>query len=226
LHPEEIDYWSALRFEKRQQSYLLGRYAAKQAISSYDPSVTYSDILIKAGVFECPVTYYPSSKRVQITLSHSQNLGAALAFPEAHPMGIDLEYIQPDHKITVGTVLTHNEKMLISSYPYITAITSNINRSNSIDIVENTLYTIFWTIKEALSKALRTGMMTPFEIYAIKNILPQDNFLVCEFENFAQYQALSFLLDKQVCSIVYPKQTRLTINIPLIQGWISKKYSP
>lgn len=213
---------NTLKFEKRQQSYLLGRYAAKQAISRYDTEVTYSDILVKSGVFEYPVTYYLSKKRIQVTLSHCRNLSIALAFPEVHPMGIDLEYICPNHKITIGAVLTPNEITLIRSYPY--GSDTIINSINTSDIVENILYTLLWTSEEALSKVLRIGMTTPFKIYAIKNILPQDNHLICEFENFTQYQAISFLLDKYVCSIVYPKQTYLTINIPLIQDWISKQH--
>jgi hypothetical protein len=57
LHREELDYYATLVFEKRQHSYLLGRYAAKQAIGRYDTNVTYSDVLIKPGVFKYPVVY-------------------------------------------------------------------------------------------------------------------------------------------------------------------------
>lgn len=219
LHPEEIDYYTTITFEKRQQTYLLGRYAAKQAINNYDNKVACSDILIKAGIFKYPVVYYPSSKRIQVTISHCESMASGLAFPESCPMGIDIERIKPNNKTIIAELLTSNEKRLINSCLYITNITSTIL---DVNITDDIFYTIFWSIKEAISKVLRTGMMTPFETYAIKNIRSQDNYLLSEFDNFAQYQAMSFLLGEQVCSIVYPKQANLIINIPVIQAWISK----
>lgn len=216
LHSEELDYWSSLAFAKRQQSYLLGRYAAKQAISRQDGNMPYPSILIKPGIFDYPIAYYPSTNhKVQITISHCENLGVALAFSEDHPMGIDLEAIKTGNKTTIAGQLTDHEQKLINSC---TDPASELN--------PDILYTIFWTVKEALSKVLRTGMMTPFTIYAIKNIVAQDNYWISEFENFAQYQAMSFILGQQICSIVYPKQTELTINLSGIQQWISKRYSP
>jgi len=33
LHPKEYAFYNTLKFDKRRESYLLGRYAAKQAVS-------------------------------------------------------------------------------------------------------------------------------------------------------------------------------------------------
>lgn len=205
LHPEEHTYFNTLSFAKRQQSYLLGRHAAKKALCHYHPEFTATNVAIKAGIFEYPVAYYPDYKKIQISLSHSESLGIALAFPEEHPMGVDVEAIQPHHQSSIETQLTEVEKHWISQC---------YHTSPQI------LYTLFWTAKEALSKLLRTGMMSPFHIYAIKNIVKHNHYWINEFENFAQYQALSFLVDSFVCSIVYPQRTNLSINIAAIQQWI------
>jgi 4'-phosphopantetheinyl transferase len=223
LHAEELAYYSTLVFAKRQHSYLLGRYCAKQAIGRYNTEVIYSDILIKPGVFDYPIIYHPSNKKLQLTLSHCANLGVALVFPETHPMGIDLENIEPSHQAIIDTQLTDNEKDLISTYPYINDIVSP-NLTITTYAITNVLHTIFWTLKEALSKVLRTGMMTPLAIYAVKNITFQDHFWLSEFENFAQYQGRSFLLGRQICSIVYPKQTKLSINYSIIYAWLLQQH--
>ena len=50
-----------------------------------------------------------------------------------------------------------------------------------------------WTLKEALSKILRTGMTTPFDIFSIKELKQEKLGWISSFQNFAQYQGLSFL---------------------------------
>ncbi len=208
LHPEELKHYKTLSFERRQWSYLLGRYCAKHAISRYENHLTFSDILIKPGAFEQPVVYSPGNKKIQITLSHCEDLGVALVFPETHPMGIDIEIIQSSNQDIIKTQLTANEKRWIERSPY---------------TASKTLYALFWTLKESLSKVLRTGMTTPFEIYALKNIVFKHNHWISDFEHFTQYQAMSFILGKKLFSVVYPKQTLLSINIPSIQDWISSE---
>src|SRR5262249_41191329 len=94
LHQEEQDYLTSLSFAKRQHSYLLGRYVAKQALIRYNQNLTATVISIKSGIFENPIVHYPSFEKIQISLSHSEPLAAALAFPEEHPMGIDIELIR------------------------------------------------------------------------------------------------------------------------------------
>lgn len=209
LHAEELDYFKSLSFAKKQHSYLLGRYSAKLALSNGTIGPNFKSILIKPGVFEYPVVNYPNNpKNIQLSISHSELLGAALAFPESHPMGIDLEIIKPNNKVNIATQLTVNESQWIESCSYTP--------------VEN-LYTLLWTIKEALSKVLRTGFMTPFEIYEVKNTVWHDNYWISEFKNFAQYQAISFKLNQYFFSIVYPCDTELKINLTSINQWISEK---
>jgi len=203
LHPQEQDYFNTLTVAKRQHSYLLGRYVAKNAIALEYPCASLSEIAIKPGVFSQPIVDYAHLK-IKVTLSHSANMGVALTFPEEHPMGIDLEVIEPKNQALIESELTPNE---------ISWILKNPHHSKP------TLCTLFWTIKEALSKALLTGMTVPLKIFAIKNTLVFDQFWISEFEHFSQYQALSFTLDNKICSIVYPQRTQLLIDLKAIQQW-------
>jgi 4'-phosphopantetheinyl transferase len=83
--------------------------------------------------------------------------------------------------------------------------------------------TLTWTIKEALSKVLRTGLMTPFEIFCLQSIQFENNKWVSQFKNFAQYQAISFQLGKFICSIVCPKRSQIQIDIIKLQQWFANK---
>ncbi|WP_199925662.1 hypothetical protein [Paenibacillus bouchesdurhonensis] len=76
-----------MTYEKRQQSYLLGRYAAKAAIHVLEPSFAMRDILISHGVFQQPIANHHLAHQIYISISHRKELATAVAFEEAHPMG-------------------------------------------------------------------------------------------------------------------------------------------
>ena len=178
---------------------MIGRYCAKQALSASTHKKDLTDILIENGVFQQPIVYYPTHKNPQVSISHTDTLGAALAFPEAHPMAIDVETINTDKDNAIQTQLTNHERRLLSS-------------------LSNTMPPqLLWTVKEALSKILKCGLMIPFELLEVEDIIQQENFCVSHFKNLQQYKALSFLLAENVCSLVYPKKTRLNLDILYIQ---------
>lgn len=91
LHPHELAYFKTLVYEKRQLSYLLGHYIAKQALVSHNTTLRLNDILIDYGVFKNPIIFHAENNKIQVTYSHAEHCGIALAFPEACPLGIDIE---------------------------------------------------------------------------------------------------------------------------------------
>jgi 4'-phosphopantetheinyl transferase len=204
LHPREFSYFSSLAYERRQLSYLLGRFAAKQALVHYGMEAVLTDMWIEPGVFDFPVIHYPGNEKIQLSDSHTETYGVALIYPEIHPMGIDLEILDAKKNSTIETVLTKEELQLLN---------------NLAGMQTDEKYALFWTVKEALSKVLRTGLTTPFEIYAVKTLNSANNHWISEFQNFTQYKGVSFLLGHFMCSIVFPKRTEMTIDIPAIQTW-------
>lgn len=199
LHSDELHHYQELKFPRRQLSYLLGRYAAKNALKRLIVTPTkLTDILIEYGVFKFPVVNCPTKNNVQVSWSHTGNACMALAFPEIHPMGIDLEKHDSEKNSVIASQLTREEITMINQYR---------------DQDGDKLMTVFWTVKEALSKILRTGMMLPFEILTIKQIVLTERGWVSEFAHFSQYHALSFVIGDMICSLVYPKKTSLTIDI-------------
>jgi phosphopantetheinyl transferase len=201
LHPRETAYYHTLKSEKRKRSYLVGRYAAKKAVAAFVQETDPRRILIQQGIFNQPIATCEDARNVQVSITHCDGLGAAIAFPEAHPMGIDLERIKPGKREAIESQMTKAEREGITalSFPY------------------DMLLTLAWTAKEALSKVLKTGLTTPFTIFAMSEIKVQNDCFTGSFENFPQYKALSFETDGYVCSIVCPKKTGIEIDFSALK---------
>lgn len=196
LHPVELKYYSTLKYERRIKSFLAGRYAAKKAISFFICEENLDHILIEKGIFNQPIVVYPNKTNIQVSISHCDNYGVAVAFSEKLPMGIDIEKISTNSIKMFNRIMSDREKDLsrLSTYP------------------NQVIFTIFWTAKEALSKILKTGLTTPFYIYEINQIKTINGVVFSSFKNFVQYCTVSFLFNGYVCSITYPKSTILNIE--------------
>lgn len=202
LSPDEQAYYRTLVYDRRKQGYLLGRYCAKLAISRLHKLSDLTKIGIANGVFQQPLIHSSCVNNTTISYSHCNEICIALAFPEACPMGIDVEEISDHSASVLKELLTEDEKSLLSS----------IN-----GIRKNATFTMLWTIKEAISKALRTGLTAPFNIFSIKDLRYHHGSWINEFDNFAQYRAVSFFLGNHACSVVYPKQFEHGIDIFSLQ---------
>jgi 4'-phosphopantetheinyl transferase len=195
LHEQERHYYNTLKFEKRLRSYLIGRFAAKQAVSTLNGKENLANIVIESGIFNQPIVV-SNGQNIHVSITHSGDLGAALAFPEAHPMGIDLENINCQQREALEGQVTEWEKKMIVSLP----------------MEYDAGITLLWTAKEALSKLLKTGLMTPFDVFAISKIELYDHCTMCYYKNFPQYKAVCFTINNYMCSITYPLKTELRFD--------------
>ncbi|TWH49315.1 4'-phosphopantetheinyl transferase superfamily protein [Sporomusa sp. KB1] len=202
LHTQERNYYNTLKFEKRIRSYLIGRFVAKQAIAALTGEDKLTQIVIQSGVFTQPIVI-SNKQNIQVSITHCEDYGAALAFPEAHPMGIDLEKIDSSQNGVLAGQFTEFETTRI--IPLVTPYETGL--------------TLLWTAKEALSKVLKTGLMTPFEVFEISRIDLCNNFTMCYYKNFAQYKAISFTIGNYMCSIVYPIKTELYVDIQSLRDY-------
>ncbi|HBF38388.1 MAG TPA: 4'-phosphopantetheinyl transferase [Firmicutes bacterium] len=197
FHPEEQAYYQTLQFEKRIHSYLIGRLTGKKAIASLMGNENLAQIIIRPGIFRQPIVTCENQQNIQVSISHCDNWGAAIAFPEAHPMGIDIERINSEQNEALEREASEFERRLIQRLPFDYEV----------------MLTLLWTVKEALSKVLKTGLTAPFRIYEIAQIETQSDSLLSFYKNFAQYKALSFMLGHYICTIAYPLKTELTVDL-------------
>jgi 4'-phosphopantetheinyl transferase len=194
LGPTESAYFSNLQFIRRQRSYLLGRYAAKLALGKLSGEPNLQSIEILRGVFDQPVVSHAGSTSFGVSMSHSATMAAALAFPTAHPMGIDIELIDPKHDQTLRSQLSAEE----------------ISWIRQADVSELELATALWTAKEALSKVLCSGLMSPIHIYNLSELRSIGHkFWEGSFQNFGQYRAVMWIEDSLGLSVVLPKRSSL-----------------
>jgi 4'-phosphopantetheinyl transferase len=206
LAPQEAAYFGGLRFIRRQQSYLLGRYAAKIALQQALDEPDLKALEITPGVFGQPLVAHSSKRTPGISISHCAGFAVALTFPVGHPMGIDIENINPDRETTIRTQLSQRElKWVESGADQRLALT-----------------TLIWTVKEALSKALTSGLMSPIEIYHLSELNPIGNGIWAGFfEKFGQYRFVGWLVDGFALSIVLPKYTDFFGDFPDFAGAFS-----
>nr|WP_262385056.1 4'-phosphopantetheinyl transferase superfamily protein [Priestia megaterium] len=112
-------------------------------------------------------------------------------------MGIDIERISIERKAILRSQMTEREKDIIKSFPY----------------SEEVMLTLLWTAKESLSKILKTGLTIPLEILEVNMLEIKGNTVLGYFNNLFQYCVSSWVFDEYVCSIAYPKNTLLSLEI-------------
>ncbi len=200
LSEQELTYFKNRKFPRRQQSYLLGRYAAKLVVSQCLKESTMNNIDIYPGVFDQPLVRHLSTDTPGVSLSHCTDLAVALAFPAGHPMAVDVEPVDASRVAAIKSQLSTREIEWAEAEP------ANAARQ----------YALIWTAREALSKVLQCGLTTPPEILDLEKLKTQSNgcWESC-YANFAQYKCLSWVTPRHVLSIVLPQQTTLDAQVDL-----------
>jgi 4'-phosphopantetheinyl transferase len=185
--------WRRFPFKRRQRSYLLGRYCAKEAVACQASLASLTEFQIDVGVFQQPVVRGPGTSGIQVSITHSEGWGAALAFDERHPMGIDLERVGADRNDTIRSQLTARELSAVAASP----------------LHVDAALALAWTLKEALSKTIRTGLTTPLTIFETSKLSWDTDALACEFSSFGQYRGLAFVISGFALGLVLPRLSGL-----------------
>ena len=196
LHGDELLQIAAYKHERRRLSYSLGRISSKLAIGSLTGILDLNQVHVASGVFLFPVVKGVSVHNLQVSISHSNNVGISVAYPEEHPIGIDIEKIDGNRKETILSQVTESEVKILKS-------------KQAFDI--NSITSI-WSVKEAMSKVIRTGMMIDFKYLSISDCIQSDKMYEFRFSNFEQYKGYSLVYANYVVSIVIPARTTIDIN--------------
>lgn len=203
LHPRELTTFRGLEVDRRRRSYLLGRAVAKHALRACRPDAVPSAIDIAPGVFQFPVVQPSFADPLGVSLTHSDRLACALAFPEGHPLGIDAEDLSTDRSTVMQSQMVPDELARAgAAWPDVSCHAA-----------------VLWTAKEALSKVLRCGLTCPFPLLAVTALSRDGAVLTGEFANFTQYKFQTWLGDRTVISIVLPRHTTMRLDLqPLLHA--------
>ena len=157
LGPSELLLFDRLRFAPKRQSFLLGRLAAKRALSAMLGESDLRAIAIRAGVFGQPLIQHPRALGVDVTLSHSSGVAVALAFPVDWPMGIDFESVADNAVTTVMAELgtSPDEEAWLAE----------------VALEKSAACGVLWGAREALGKSLKTGLNSPLALFSTCGIV-------------------------------------------------------
>ena len=164
LAPEEAAFVAGLRYTKRRTEYLLRRLVTKHAVASVTGRPTDAATLASIEVRNAPsgapyvcVDGVPLAVGVSITdragwavcvtcptAPRTADSGGAAPPVPGHPVGCDLELVEPRTPGFVRDFLTETEQRLVDSHP----------AGEERDVAAN----LIWSAKESALKLLRTGL--------------------------------------------------------------------
>ncbi|WP_407685691.1 4'-phosphopantetheinyl transferase family protein [Mycobacterium sp. HUMS_1102779] len=147
LAPAEAASLAGLRFTKRRTEYLLRRLVAKHAVAavtgrSTDPAAL-AGIEVRNAPGGAPYVCVEGTP-VGLEVSITDRAGWAVCVTCRHPVGCDLELVEPRTPGFVLDFLTATEQRLVASHP----------AGDERDAAAN----LIWSAKESALKVLRTGL--------------------------------------------------------------------
>jgi 4'-phosphopantetheinyl transferase len=194
LHPDEIARAESFPSQARRQSFVLGRYAGKRAAQALGGETPLAQLEIVSGVFGQPILRGGAHPPV-VSISHTARAAVAVACPPEHILAIDVEELSPRMTEVFESMLTERE----------------LARARAVG-GPATGPNVIWSMKEALSKALRCGLTTTFEVLETKDfVLTGPAAFATLFSNFAQYRSQTLVLGDHVLSLAYPKNSRIEL---------------
>ncbi|MFA6118676.1 MAG: 4'-phosphopantetheinyl transferase superfamily protein [Parachlamydiales bacterium] len=215
LHFDELEIYKKIISQKRKREYILGRYCIKSILSQYYKE-DLNEIAVLNGVFGQPIIF-PNSHNLGVSLSHCENSAIAIVFPEAFPIGIDLENINLSFSKSISAELLKQEINILENFAakridkkselvFDEFVASLISQQEDFLSNKELLTIAFWSIKESLSKALKCGFTVPLSVLEIESIQYLKGCIYYSFKNFSQYAGISFCMNRYIISICYPKK--------------------
>lgn len=201
LDSEEMNLFHNMKMYKRKCEFLIGRVCAKISVMHLKNLDNPQCIHIDNGYFRQPFINNSAINNCQISISHSEMVGAAIAFPEEIPMGIDLEKIDFSNRRSLISQFTDHEK-------------EEVVQSQN----DTRMFTLLWTAKEAVSKLLRVGFTSSVSIYEIDKITFDKQSISCSFIHFPQIQTISICFDEFVLTLALPSNIKIHFNWDILKG--------
>jgi 4'-phosphopantetheinyl transferase len=136
-----------LRAPKRRRDFRLGRYAAKMLLEASEPTGDLARFEVRPAPGGAPLAFLDGAPlAVTLSISHSDGWAAAAIQPGTHPLGCDLERVEPRSPAFLGDYFTPGEQAFVTmGHPE--------ERSWRATLV--------WSAKEAVMKALGQGLRLP-----------------------------------------------------------------
>lgn len=170
--------------EKRKIEFFAGRVAAKLALAELQCDKAVTILDNDAGA---PVV---SDEKLAVSISHSEDIAVALAFESDFSFGIDIQIIRTKSIRALKRLVT--EKFVPDDASHLT---------------------VAWTMKEALSKCLKTGFTLPYEEFLLADFIKKPNRFECTFTKYLQYIGKAMVQENYALAIVGNKGCMADVEI-------------
>ncbi|KAG0191793.1 hypothetical protein DFQ28_011006 [Apophysomyces sp. BC1034] len=195
LSERESRRYAGFPAQARRDSFLLGRKAIKQAICAYHGDDTaLRDIDTGNDLLGAP---YCDRYPVNITLSHCGDAAIALVSHRAVRFGVDLEAVEAFYGLA-DHWFEDAETDLLASNPAIAALETNLLRG------------LLWVSKEALGKALGTGLAVDWAMLTVARIETKPTGWTATFRNVGQFKADIWHVGGYVVACALPRTVSLS----------------
>lgn len=146
LHPSELSIFQHFKVEKRKNDWLLGRWTAKNLLQKrFYPDKNLNELAVLPGEKRAPFAYLNGEKQqCTISISHSHGKSFCVTADGSFKIGCDLEKIESRSINFIKDYFTEKEREL--------------GKTLSATIDAPSFYTVCWSAKESLMKALRIGL--------------------------------------------------------------------
>lgn len=196
LGATESAQWNTLRFPQKKRAFLLGRVAAKMTVGALIGETDWRNIDVRTGVFGQPLVHHVRVESIDVTLSHSNGLAVALAFPGEWPMGIDLESVPAASVAAIMGELQASD----AEHAWLA--------SRLVD--EPAACGILWSAREAIGKSMKIGLNCPLGILSLSRIqADRQGLWAGRYTNFPQSKCFSEVIDGRVLTLAMPAEIDL-----------------
>lgn len=189
LDRKDREYIRKFKDPQKQADIILGRFAAKKAISKIQ-EIELQYISIEKGIFNQPIAAGRGIKNIQVTMSHAKNYGIAIAYTEGLIMGVDLEMniIQCD-----AIKLSEYESKILEKFQ----MSKNI----------------IWSVREALIKCLKANFFLSAKVLELSGVEMKNGIIRGSFRYFRQYCFQVCCKKKIAIAVVYPLELKDLLQI-------------
>lgn len=184
LSSSELIRYKSFGSQKRQWEFLLGRFAAKKALSHFVEVEYLKEISVDTVAAGYPII---SNKLIardySVSISHSDNVATAVAFNKNFSCGIDIESINESKKNTMAKM------------------------SPEISSDDAEMLTVAWCAKEALGKALKTGLAIDRKMLEISDFSLVRDDDICDlhgyvnFKHFPEYKCIIKKVENKILAL-------------------------
>jgi 4'-phosphopantetheinyl transferase len=143
LSTEERSAMSTLRFERRRDDWLLGRWTSKKALAMMlDPALALPRISVLAAADGAPEAFLDGHPLdASLSISHRDGVAVAAVRDGGRPLGCDIELVEHRAPVFALDYLTPGELSQLHAWP-------------DVDLA----VTVLWSAKESVLKTIRSGL--------------------------------------------------------------------